>query len=507
MKDSSKKLNPFLTLTKNLYSATEKAKSGDIISIFLSGRPTASRFDPRKQGERFISSIPEANFYLILGVLSGYEVLALQMRKDVKILAVETRDSLQFVRTLPQLKSLDKERVTLCTIEELSDMLKKLYIPAIYSKFSLVTLTAWENEIGSAATLLHNMIDDTLDIIKNDFVTQSQFGLQWQHNILINTKEWEKTSRLRSQKKVSPPNDKSFYGNKNCALVVAAGPTLNLTYKSIKKSDFLIATDTAYRTLMRHKTPPDIAITLDCQRASIMHYLGCVGKGTLYYIDIGGNHTLTKLLSNEGVHFTTSSHPLSCVPKKNGLPLLSLDTTSGTVTIAAIDLAKKLGFKKIRVLGADFSYIAGATYCRGTYLSDTYIKNNTRLKTLDSMEAAGLFRHKLEKLDSKKDECDNKRATKVLSRYKAALYSWAHSNGWSIEARAGEYLLEAGDECESPNESDPVLFKSTDDHALLPMVAFLKRLHGSEGDFFDYMAQAKKDYQLYTKGRTQDEEV
>ena len=72
-----------------------------------------------------------------------------------------------------------------------------------------------------------------------------------------------------------------------------------------------------------------------------------------------------------------------------------IDSISGTVTMAALNFAIKMGFENINIIGADFGYLNGKTYAKGTYFDSIYniktLKTNTNETIFDKL----LFRTNL----------------------------------------------------------------------------------------------------------------
>jgi hypothetical protein len=84
------------------------------------------------------------------------------------------------------------------------------------------------------------------------------------------------------------------------------------------------------------------------------------------------------------VRFFTGNHPLCTLVNRflseQGAEVLPrIATQSGTVTLAALDLAVQGGFRHIRIVGADFSYPRGKAYARGSYLDSRFYHSANRL--------------------------------------------------------------------------------------------------------------------------------
>lgn len=537
----------------NLYKSIIRAKTGDLVPVFFNEKPSASRYDPKKEAASFISTVDKADFYFVLGCAATFHILELQKITNSRILVMECNDGLEFLeKNLPQMKLIDKNRVNFCTPNNMAKILQEEYLPVLYKKFTVIELHSWAAAMGDKINDIKSLLNCVLDSIKSDYVTQTHFGLQWQHNILINNQGLTKNTSCLNPRDLSL--NKNHYINKitgdlnqnnlpahllntrDCnninlntplkhCIVVAAGSTLDKKLNFLKNHRdelFIIASDTAYRTLFRNKIHCDIALTVDPQRASIFHYLGTVDKNTIFMLDVSSSHSLATYLKNLGakITFVSTGHPMACFVTQNNLQkTLSLNGAAGTVTMAAVDLAQKLDFKDITLIGADFSYIDGKTYCKNTYLSDIYQKSSTRLNTAMTMQVKGLYRQKIINIDNSDNSADNiivkkcnRVTTNLLNSYKAGLFDWAHNNGYKILLNDDEYLLtnsatqpsgiKNSNMTDSNFNTHPTTNNSkqiTQQIALLPFVAFLQAKDGGIQNFFDYLKQAKDDYDKYNK--------
>ena len=141
--------------------------------------------------------------------------------------------------------------------------------------------------------------------------------------------------------------------------------------------------------------------------------------------------------SKNNLHFFVSGHPLSnLVNKINSNNLPKLYTGSGTVTIAALDFAIKLGFKKIQIFAADFSYINGKAYTKGTYLDSLYSINSNKIFPMEKEFEQLQFRSPLNKIS------ENKFSSELLESYKQSFLNYINKMGIKIELKNDIYHLE-----------------------------------------------------------------
>ncbi|MCR4953705.1 MAG: DUF115 domain-containing protein [Treponema sp.] len=398
-----------------LYGSTMRAKSGTQIPVFLSGRTIESRYNPENDAERLLSTIESAKkFFLVLGIGSGLFIKKLlENNPYCFVLGVENCDeNIDFLLQLDSVKSLQKnERCYFCSINQIEQTLPNLYVPAFYGDMQIIEQRAWINEIGNQFTQVQQKIQNAISFISADYSVQTHFGKIWQANIknnIINT-EYEKVfpaPKIDTTKK---------------AVIIAAGPTLDEKIQKLKlerNSSFIIATDTAFSTLLRNNLKPDAVISIDGQHISQTHFIHKTDfSDTIFIFDLTSNANAVRYVQNQGgkVYFCKNGHPLSKIAanftnEPDKIP--NLYTGSGTVTIAATDFAIKAGFTKIEVIGADFSYKNNKPYAKGTYLDSIYFKESNRLNTFEQKFSKLMYRTELEKI------AENTFTTKVLESYK-----------------------------------------------------------------------------------------
>jgi hypothetical protein len=124
--------------------------------------------------------------------------------------------------------------------------------------------------------------------------------------------------------------------------------------------------------------------------------------------------------------FATGGHPLSRYAAAFGnLPLL--ETGSGTVTVAAMDAAFSCGYKRIKLVGADFAYTAGKPYCRGTYLEGVFSRTVSRLCGREERYTELMFRTEVKKSIHEKSVTY---FTDTLTNYRIAAQNFRGTSKW-----------------------------------------------------------------------------
>lgn len=407
------------------YTSFKISKDNHPIPLFTNGKASGSLYNVEREATLFAQSIdPNSHFVLVGGLAYGLHITALTKSNPwVTILVLEdTIDSITMAQNLTHIQF--TENVHFCTFQNFSRELKKLYIPVIHGTFVFKALQQWYDFHSFQKEFITNTIENTITDIAADFSVQSYFGKLWHSNIIKNVKtiSENKTGKLVNFSASTFPTNK-------IAVIVGAGPSLDShipILKENRKNFFIIATDTAYHSLLLQGIISDVFVTVDPQYLSILHctYLN---KNTLFVGDISCSHSvLQKAITSEcNLLLFKSNHPLTTLIENYiHLPLFSAE--SGTVTLSALHFAKEAGFKRLYIMGADFSY-THKPYCKGCYLDDIYNYSSSRLYTTEYQFSSLIYRTELILLSNNSDTY--KVTTPVLERYKQSFLDFISKLG------------------------------------------------------------------------------
>lgn len=432
---------------KSIYIKIEEARNGTKIPVFVSGRTMESRYNPERDAENLCNNTKDGRFFVILGIGSGLFIKHLSSKyPDAVILAVEnSSDDIAFLRNLETIKVLLTEKnIFFCTAQEITQLLINKYLPAKYGNLQLIEQRGWVNEIPEEADIIKAAISKTLGIISADYSVQAHFGKIWIHNILENAKLIQKTKYPSEQiKKIE-----NAVSENRTAVIIAAGPTLDshiteLQNEKQKNEIYLIATDTAWQSLLKHGIKADAVVSIDGQSVSYNHFLfndykAIKKDAPLFFFDLCSNSSAAKkIIQNRfSAVFFCSGHPLSVALKnfsRDAIPCFF--SGAGTVTITAADIAYKAGFKKIKIYGADFSYSSGKPYTKGTYLDTLYYSGTFKTSTAEKAWCRLLYRTEL-------SDCHNGHfSSSVLEAYRQSMEAYFLNNG--IEFTRDNFIYEA----------------------------------------------------------------
>lgn len=401
----------------SIYEKIIETKTGLHIPITFSGKTIESRYNPENDIERLFSNLQiNGDFIILLGIGSGLLLNKLVNNLNCKfILAVEnTEDDINLIMRCGNLINSSKYKIT--TIDNLHSDLLNNFLPIIYEKIQVIDQKAWILENNQYKDYIQNIIQDTINISLQDYSVQVHFGKIWMHNILSN---------LKLLSKYTSPKISQI--NKTKAIILAAGPSLDYNLEQIRKlskDHYIIATDTAFSSMIKQKISIDAVISLDGQYISSSHFINNLND-TVFFIDLCGNSSAVRKImkKNKNIIFYNSGHPF-CNVLENDYPetFFHLFSGAGTVTIAAIDLATKIGFEDIKVFGADYGYINNKAYMKGTYLDNLYNIKSNHIISNEEQFSKLFYRTKLIKIDNKKT------TTEVLNSYKNSMIEYFLKN-------------------------------------------------------------------------------
>ena len=167
-----------------------------------------------------------------------------------------------------------------------------------------------------------------------------------------------------------------------------------------------------------------MVVTIDGQASSSRHFLKRIPSTTVLAADISCCPAVVRRCHGAGcpILFFRNRNPLPSLLDhylqqhgSKGLPVI--DTGAGTVTAAAVDLARWLGFTRIQVGGGDFAYLDGKPYCRGTYFEDQFVQSADRTSSMEQKYVELMF-----KRTTIRDT--NKITTPVLENYSKSFHQY-----------------------------------------------------------------------------------
>ncbi|MCQ2600023.1 MAG: DUF115 domain-containing protein [Treponema sp.] len=422
----------------NLYNEIITAKSNEKIPLFNSGKSMHSKYSPVREAESFGSEIqPGANYTIILGLGGAYHVDSFyRHHPDHKIMVIEeSQNDINLLSQIECVKKLNENSNILITSKEnFQQFLIDSYIPAFHGGINILCHRAWYDNNKNSADEILKKLDQTIKYISKDFSVQSHFGFIWQKNILSNLKILG-TNKIKTIK---------FDINKTAA-IIAAGPSLDFTVSNILKERnkyCIFATDTSLNVLASHNIKPDAVISIDGQNISYQHFIGYTNPDTTFIFDLQANFNAVNYVSKytSNIIFIKSGHPFCNYAEPfSDSEITKIDCGAGTVTIAAIDFAKKAGFTDFEVFGADFSYRNNKPYTKGTYLDTLYRLNENKLLASENLYTNLLYRTEITRNE-------NIIETEILNSYKKTFIEWINSYNLKYTYENSIYKISANNQ-------------------------------------------------------------
>ncbi len=379
------------------YSSWKIAKTGEAVPCFTNGKPSASMYNPQREAEQFAQLLNEG-FNVIVGYASGLHVKeSLSQHKNGKIIVVEKNtETIHFL--LSNKDIIIPKHIHLCTVEELDSVIINEYFPPIDGNFSVVPLRSWVEANPTTFEDIKIRVQSTLKDISADVSTQAHFGKLWHRNIIQNLSICEQSgyARLLDIRKSQFPTAKT-------AFIAGAGPGLEDCFNELKTNReqyYIISTDTAYHSLTEQGIVSDVVVSIDAQHISHSHFMCEKNQNTIFAFDLCANPVAAKSLIRENytICYFKSNHPLCTFVdnwykskyQSNFFPTIT--STGGTVTLSALNFARKVGFTKYYTGGCDFAYSNGKMYSKGIYMDTIFNSISNKLKTTENLFASLFFR-------------------------------------------------------------------------------------------------------------------
>jgi hypothetical protein len=384
--------------TLNRYKFLE-SRSGEVIPARVDAQgaahPLHSLVDPRREGDRLVSTLKDEEFLIFLGLGGAFAAEAALARKETgRVLIVEygIDGVAELFCSREYVKVLGDPRVSLLVDPSpgfLERYILEHYQPALSGGIRALPLRARTEFSSPRFAQAGDAIQNALDRLSADYSVQAYFGTRWFSNIIRNLKKAEE------QESPVPPIRRGEDGLRHAA-IIAAGPSLDAQIPLIaeqRKARYLIAADTSLPALLHRGLEPDAVVSIDCQHISYYHFMRGLPSHIPLFLDLAS----PPLVAGRAAHprFFSGGHPLTNYVSRFWRPIPRVDTSGANVTYAALSLAENLGADKIDLYGADFSYPRGRVYARGTYLFPFFEKQQTRLAPLEALFSAFLYRSPL----------------------------------------------------------------------------------------------------------------
>ncbi|TGK82127.1 DUF115 domain-containing protein [Leptospira noumeaensis] len=365
--NQSPKANTFDSEINPSYQLT-KSKVGDP-TLELDGVWIHSRFDPKKEAERFATELPHdgsERIYLLFGAGLGYIIPYLIEREKVTIIWMEPHTF--FISEAFQIfdfsKPLLEGKLVIITGEGMEEQLSDAVKGKGTHPISFVPHRgAWQWRESDYIKLRYTA-EQMFHKKDVNLATLTRFEKIWAKNICYNLPE---LSKFR-------PVSVLFGIAEGISIVVCgAGPSLSESIPELRKyrnQFLLLAVDTALPILTSFGVDPDLIFSVDPQALNSQYLEDYTGNGILIF-DPTSTYLSLRLDKGPNKGFVTSSpFPLIGLLERTGISEIGSVPFGGSVSTNAASLATLMGAKSIYLVGQDLSFTKGLAHSKGAVLEE-----------------------------------------------------------------------------------------------------------------------------------------
>ncbi|EKJ86780.1 hypothetical protein CLV96_1982 [Leptospira meyeri] len=345
-----------------------KSKTGDL-TLELEGVWIHSRFDPKKEAERFATELPHdgsERIYLLFGAGLGYILPYLLEREKVNIIWMEPH--VFFIKEAFQIfdfsKSLLEGKLILITGEGLEDQLSDAVKGKGTHPISFVPHRgSWQWRESDYLKLRHTA-EQMFHKKDVNLATLTRFEKIWAKNICYNLPE---LSKFR------PISDLFGIAEGISIVVCGAGPSLSESIPDLTKyrnQFLLLAVDTALPILTSFGVEPDLIFSVDPQALNSQYLEDYSGNGILIF-DPTSTYLSLRLDNGPNKGYVTSSpFPLIGLLERTGSGEIGSVPFGGSVSTNAASLATLMGAGSVFLVGQDLSFTKGLAHSKGAVLEE-----------------------------------------------------------------------------------------------------------------------------------------
>lgn len=332
----------------------ESSQTGFLTLKDSDGRYLHSPSDPMWESFLYAYSIfdPDAKRYYILGGGLGY--LAYQLWRlsegeaEIYVFEVDKKLS-EYADLYGVISYIDPEKIHYVTGDDVDEILGK-YADDDPNFKTVRTIYYWniEKYKGTFA--------DIFKILYSTEVTGVVFEKKWRSNY-----DWN----ISYEHKFFSELDKDSFNDE--WVVVGAGPSLNYNEEFIRESigkRTICAVNSSFKWFYLHDIKPNLCTVCDPTDLLVPHIEGYedFSKDVPIVADIVGNRRFLELYRGDKYYIFSQAAALAAGKDKVVGDIWSF---GGTVTSMALEVAIRLGAKKVYLIGADLSYPDGAMHADG----------------------------------------------------------------------------------------------------------------------------------------------
>ncbi|EMT52253.1 hypothetical protein I532_11389 [Brevibacillus borstelensis AK1] len=399
-----------------------------------------SRYDPVSEAEKIMaeySDIEKDTHVFFYGVGMGYHIeWFIEKHPDVPFSVYEPE--MDFFRLLTAEKKLESWNPKFLRNMYLGDSSETIsknlthFVDVVKEKVILIILPSYER-IFTEKT--RKFVAEFRNVVYTNAAYQYAnvvFSKRQPINSIVNLTTTLKTPNILNEK------PQSFQGKP--AILVAAGPSLDLEYENlryIKENGlaYIFSVGSAINSLIENGIYPDAACTYDGKEANHLVFSKVVERGItdipLFYGSMVGYETVQKY-PGPMMHFMVGGDYFSSFVLKrlNDTPVDFVNPAK-SIAIITLQLLYKLGCNPIILAGQNFAYTQDRTYAQGmafnNELSTTHMEQAIVVKDVEGNDVytnRGLnsFREEMESHIAKLSDLEVINTTKGGARIKGTVY-------------------------------------------------------------------------------------
>ena len=341
-------------------------------NLTYNGFPLHSEIGAELEAKKLFteSKTDSLSIHIIFGMGLGY--LFKEFATNTKGSVILYEPNLEILRVTLELvdfsEELSKGNVKLASdFQELDQVFVQVY--QYQSEVFLLFLDSYKTLFGGEIAPLLTQAELVKGMFKEDLCSMQKRGLEYLQTVIKNLSHSLEATPLKELKDI--------YKGKT-ALVVSAGPTLDVNIETIKKNRdnvVIFCVGTAFKALANNGITPDFL--------NIVEMIDCSSQVKGY--DLTDINLIFAPSTNESTQIlkAKSKFIFPAASTRAGQywsQLTGIDTTEyvskGTVSYEALSSAKMLGFKKIILIGQDLAFINNSCYSKDAAYSDMIFEIN-----------------------------------------------------------------------------------------------------------------------------------
>ncbi|MFH0975568.1 MAG: 6-hydroxymethylpterin diphosphokinase MptE-like protein [Spirochaetota bacterium] len=386
-----------------------------------------SKYNPLKEAEILKSKFLPQKFdaIIILGAGLGYHLLALNSIKEkyntiiiIDIIKDIEKEIAKNPETCFLTKSAEIKFITGMDYDSIEDALNTEIDFSEIKGLDIIDHPPSVSAFGEYYNEVKNIIRRLINIKAGNIATQKAFGWIYLKNIFKN---------FSALPEMHPVSALFNTMNKYAAIVVAAGPGIENNIREIKAAQnrfFIIAVDSAMKTLTHNGIIPDFFVSIDPQGFNLEHLTGLDTGRTVPLFSVSSSHLVVEKFKGQRALLSLNTHPVSQIIDDMFPEIIGhTDSKTGTVAGDAVMSAKEFGYNAIGLVGFDFSFTHFKIYPRGTAYQKRFANAGSRFNTVETINYNYIMK------SSKGLKHGNKFTRRSFLRYKESMENFVKNSG------------------------------------------------------------------------------